>query len=312
MDTELRAHYLTAGTYTYAGQYMEYYQSLPSDVRILGTLICSQVIHRKTLKDGNTNANQTMLYGDMTQFPWYRMRCEDDIFLTSAAMTAELFRLDEKGFTFDRKVEHKLVVCCRAVSVLMSAILKAKRIPCRSRAGFAPYLTKQESWDHWINQYWDDRQRRWITFDADAFFDPAVIGFDQYDMPEANFDWSAPTWLAIRNGSSDGSHYIFADCNRTNALEAAARYLLYDFHAIMNHELTFSFQPWFLDHKFQQLSENELSELDELATLMLEADLNFQKLKHLWNTKKRYRIISGPLVGDQDNAKHLKNLEAEG
>ena len=72
----------------------------------------------------------------MTKFPWHRHRCEDDILLTAVAIAAELFRLDNKGFTFHRSVENKIVVTCRYVSVLMSAILKVKEIPCRSREGF--------------------------------------------------------------------------------------------------------------------------------------------------------------------------------
>ena len=175
MNTELQKHYLETGTYTYAGKYIEYYKSLPDNIPQLGKLICRQVIHRKTLRDGNTNANKDLIYSDMDRFPWYRMRCEDDMFLTSSAMTAELFRLDERGFTWDRRVEDKIVVCCRYVSVLMTSILKAKGIPCRSCAGFAPYFVKGESWDQWVNQYWDNRLNRWVTFDADAIFDAGEL-----------------------------------------------------------------------------------------------------------------------------------------
>ena len=234
----------------------------------------------------------------MNHFPWHRMRCEDDIFLTATAMTAELFRLDERGFIMNRAVEHKIVVCCRYVSVLMAAILKAKGIPCRSRAGFAPYLKIGESWDHWINQYWDRSQNRWIAFDADAFFDEEVIGFNQYNIPEDRFHWAAETWLNIRNNQLDGSKFIYADADRTNSLQAVIRYLFYDFHAIMNNELTFSFQPSFIDHKFEQLTEDDFIEIDDLAKLMLEPDKNYKELLWIWNTIKKYRTINSPFVGD--------------
>lgn len=115
-------HAALVGTYTYAGEYYNYFRSLPDDVSELGYLICSQIIHRVTLKEGNTNANASLLYGDMNLFPWYRLRCEDDIFLTATAIAAELFRLDSNGFTLNRRVEDKLVLTCRYVSVLMAAI----------------------------------------------------------------------------------------------------------------------------------------------------------------------------------------------
>ena len=160
MEARILEHYRETGTYTYAGAYRDYFRSLPDDIAKLGRLVCSQVIHRVTLKEGNTNANASLLYGD----PWYRMRCEDDVLLTASAITAELFRMDERGFVREREVEHKIVVTCRYVSVLMSAILKAKGIPTRSRAGFAPYFKEGVSMDHWINQYYNEEENRWIGF----------------------------------------------------------------------------------------------------------------------------------------------------
>jgi hypothetical protein len=301
MNKKLKQHYLETGSYTYAGLYKEYFKSLPDDITELGNLICSQVIHRITLKEGNINANANMIYGDMKRFPWYRMRCEDDMYLTATAMTAELFRLDERGFTLHREIENKIVVCCRYVSVLMTSILKAKGVPCRSRAGFAPYFTKGESWDHWINQYWNQNQNRWISFDADAFFDKKELGFNQFAIPEDKFDWSARAWINIRRGFVNGNRFIYADSKRTNSLEAVLIYLFYDFHAIMNNELTFSFRPYYFDHKFEQLSKSDFEEIDNLAKLMLAPDDNYEELLHLWNNKKKYRIINSPLVGESDN-----------
>lgn len=93
MQQNILQHYLSTGTYTYAGNYHEYFMSLPDSIAELGKLICTQVIHRATLKQENFNANESLIYGDMTKFPWDRLRCEDDIFLTAVSMTAELFRL---------------------------------------------------------------------------------------------------------------------------------------------------------------------------------------------------------------------------
>lgn len=257
MQDKILKHYLQIGTYTYAGAYGDYFRSLPDNVAELGRLVCSQVIHRVTLHEGNTNANAKLQYGDMTKFPWYRMRCEDDILMTAAAMTAELFRLDGRGFVPDRETENKIVVTCRYVSVLMSAILKAKNIPCRSRAGFAPYFQPEKSMDHWINQYWKAEESRWVTIDADG------LG--------------------------------------TCSLKAIIRALFYDFHALMNDEISYKFQPCYIDNKFERLTEQDLKELDELAELLLEPDENFEELESIWETKKKYRIMNSPLVGDYDN-----------
>ena len=300
MEARILEHYRKTGTYTYAGAYQDYFRSLPDDIAVLGRLVCSQVIHRVTLREGNTNANATLLYGDMNRYPWYRMRCEDDVLLTAPALTAELFRLDERGFVWEREVEHKIVVTCRYVSVLMSAILKAKGIPTRSRAGFAPYFKEGVSMDHWINQYYNEKENRWITFDADGFYEESGMVLMQYDMPTDSFDWVADAYLAVRRGETDGRQYLYADGLGTCSLPALVRYLIYDFHAIMNNELTYTFMTAYLDGRLDQLTEEELQELDCLAEWLREPDRYFDELCALWQQDKKFRILNSPLVGAYD------------
>lgn len=181
MTEEMRKHYLEYGPFTYPGLYEEYFRSLPDDPSELGHLISHQIIHRVTLREGNKNANFDLRYGDMDRWPWYRSECQDDIYLTAPAIAAGLFRLDGRGFVPDRAVEHKLVLTCRFVSVLVTSIYKAKGVPCRSRAGFAPYIG-ENSMDHWINQVWLPQEGRWLTFDADGFYEGFPMPVTQYDM----------------------------------------------------------------------------------------------------------------------------------
>ncbi len=301
MNQTVLSHFLQTGPYTWAGPYQEYFQTLPEDPRALGDLISHQIVHRVTLREGNTNANADLRYGDMNEYPWYRMRCEDDMFLTAPAITAELFRRDPRGFTPERAVPDKLILTCRYVSVLVSAIYKAKGIPCRSRAGFAPYFQPGVSMDHWINQVWSQKENRWITFDADGFYNEAAMGISQYDMSEDSFDWAARAWLSIRHGKTDGKEFLYADGLGTCGLKAVIRYLFYDFHALMNHEISYLFQPCYIDGKFDSLTENELRELDRLAELLLDPDENFPALLKLWETNRKFRVLNSPLVGDWDN-----------
>ncbi len=301
MNQTVLSHFLQTGPYTWAGPYKEYFQTLPEDPRALGDLISHQIVHRVTLREGNTNANADLRYGDMNEYPWHRMRCEDDMFLTAPAITAELFRRDSRGFTPERAVPDKLILTCRYVSVLVSAIYKAKGIPCRSRAGFAPYFQPGVSMDHWINQVWNQKENRWITFDADGFYNETAMGISQYDMSEDCFDWAAKAWLSIRQGKIDGKEFLYADGLGTCGLKAVIRYLFYDFHALMNHEISYLFQPCYIDGKFDSLTENELRELDRLAELLLDPDKNFPALLELWETNRKFRVLNSPLVGDWDN-----------
>ncbi len=299
MTEEMRKHYLEYGPFTYPGLYEEYFRSLPDDPSELGHLISHQIIHRVTLREGNKNANFDLRYGDMDRWPWYRSECQDDIYLTAPAIAAGLFRLDGRGFVPDRAVEHKLVLTCRFVSVLVTSIYKAKGVPCRSRAGFAPYIG-ENSMDHWINQVWLPQEGRWLTFDAAGFYEGFPMPVTQYDMEPGQFDWSAKAWLDIRSGKTDGARFLYADGLGTNGLRSVGRYLVYDFHALMNHEISYVFQPRFMEpllFRGESLPEEDMALLDRLAELLMEPDKNFDKLLNIWNTERKLRDLTSPLVG---------------
>lgn len=300
MKNEVLKHYQQTGPYTYPGAYKDYFKTLPSDIKILGHLVCSQVIHPITLLE--CKEEMFPLYGDLRTYPKYRMINEDDIFQTAVSMTAELFRLNEEGFVLNRAVKEKIVVTCRYVSVLMCAILKSKDIPCRSRAGFFSYWPDvKESSDHWINEYWNEDEGRWTAFDADGFYPfETLLGFSQYDIPKDKFAKAADVWLGIREGRLDGERYIYSDAHNTRGLNAAVRQLFYDYHALMNHEVSYHCLPSYIYNtsRFKQLSEAELQIIDELAHYMLLPDENYSKLKELWLSTDKFRIMCSPLIED--------------
>ncbi len=80
--------------------------------------------------------------------------------------------------------------------------------------------------------------------------------------------------------------------------------VFYDFHSLMNNEILYTQMPSYIYNKFDKLTENDLKEIDELAKLMLNPDENFDELVNMWNTEKKFRILNGPLIGDDD---HVKN-----
>jgi hypothetical protein len=75
---------------------------LPDDIREIGLLVRRNFIHRTTLAVGNVGTNADLKFGDMTKVPWWRQP-EDDILVTAAAMLAELYRRDERGFVNNRE-----------------------------------------------------------------------------------------------------------------------------------------------------------------------------------------------------------------
>lgn len=203
--------YLEFSPYTYPGLYADLLKdTLPDEIREIGLLVRKSLVHRMTLKNGNTGSNIDMRYGDMTLLPWY-VQPEDDIYVTSASMLAELYRRDPRGLIQDRDVKDKLILTCRFTSVLMASLLKIKGIPARVRSGFVPYISVENlpngtSDDHWVNQYWDFKSSRWITIDVDASID-GYLKFDPYDIPTEEFNFSADAWLNCREKKIDPNHF---------------------------------------------------------------------------------------------------------
>jgi hypothetical protein len=292
-------HYLQFSEFTFPGGYLANLRdSLPNDIPELGKLICVQTIHRMVLKSGNTGSNSDLRYGDMSQVPWYR-QCEDDIFPTASSMIAELFRRDPRGFVHDRRAQDKLILTCRADAVLTAAVLKSKGIPTRVRSGFAPYfevngLPRGTSNDHWLNEYWSEKEKRWIIIDVDGCLEP-YLKFDPFDVPREVFDFSADAWLGVRQGKLDGEHFYNAGGH--SGSQVIAWELFYDFHCLMNSESIYIHTPAITHFaNFPKLTEKELSEIDDLARLMQKPDENFVDLQRLWETKKEYRLLRGGVL----------------
>lgn len=298
MDIRILQHYLEFGTYTNPGPYEEVLRNdLPDGVREIGLRVRQSLIHRTTLAAGNTGTNADLRYGDMTKVPWYRQP-EDDILVTAAAMLAELYRRDSRGLVMDRDPANKLVLTCRFTAILMASVLKSKNIPCRVRSGNAGYWGNTDepddsSGDHWVNQYWDSANGRWVTIDVDGGLN--VTRFDPYDIPEGRFDFPASTWLGVRSGTMDAQRFTYANGTRGTIVVLWA--LFYDFHSLMNSEIIYLHRPIYgASKRFANLTPDELEKIDSLARLMLDPDGNFDELQALWETERDFRLLKGGLL----------------
>ncbi len=298
MKKKVLDHYREFSVYTNPGLYENILKNdLPDDITKIGNLVRKQIIHRTTLAAGNTGTNADKKFGDMKKIPWYRQP-EDDFLPIASAILAELYRRDKRGFVNDRKVENKLILTCRFVAVLMASILKSKNVPCRVRSGNAPYFNMGKfgklSADHWINQYWNSEQKRWVTIDVDGSWS-LNENFNPYDIPEGRFDFPADAWLNIRNGKDDPNRFCNAKPER--GMIVVLWSLFYDFHCLMNSEIIYVHTPEPGTYKkFNKLSKNELKEIDNLALLMQRPDDNFFKLQKIYNTNRKFRLLKGGLL----------------
>jgi len=108
-----------------------------------------------------------------------------------------------------REFTDRLLVDCRAYSVMLAALLIHSGIPARARCGFAGYFwpPSEHRWeDHWITEYWSRTEGRWLQ--ADAQLDEVQqrslrTDFDPSNLPSGRFLPAPQVWSACREGSMD-------------------------------------------------------------------------------------------------------------
>ncbi len=290
MNENLYQRYLETSVYTYVGKYKDFILSLPDDIPSIGMLVCDQITHPSMYFTEPSSYLEDTYYGKFASYPKHRFRNEDELYITAVSMIAGILRLDETGFTKNRDVTKRITVSCRQASVLFSAILKAKGIPCRSRAGFMDFGNTGDSYmEHWVNEYWDFADNRWVLADIDGYYEYETrFGYSQFDLPRRKFITASEAWLDLRANKSDKKLDVFSP----NPLEGVCEYLFMDFHALMNNEIFYSYQPLYLRGGIQTLDESQLQELDYLAKLLADPDENMKQLDHLRANNDRLTVLT--------------------
>lgn len=282
--------YLKTSIYTDVGFYKDFVLSLPDDIPSIGMLVCDQITHPSMYFTEPSTYLEDTYFGKFASYPKHRFKNEDELYITAVSMIAGILRLDGAGFTKNRDVSKRITVSCRQASVLFSAILKAKGIPCRSRAGFMDFGDAGDSYlEHWVNEYWDFEGKRWILADADGYYEyEQRFGYSQFDLPRRKFVTASEAWLGMRKNTLDRKIDVFS----SDPLQGVCEYLFMDFHALMNNEIFYSYQPLYLRGGVHTLSESELCELDDLAELLSDPDKNMEQLEHLYETNEKLSVLT--------------------
>lgn len=282
--------YLETSVYTYAGAYKDFLLSLPDDIPTIGRLVCDQITHPTMYFTEPSPYLEDTYFGKFSSYPVHRFKNEDELYITAVSMIAGILRLDEAGFTQNRDVTKRITVSCRQASILFSAILKAKGIPCRSRAGYMDFGDTGDSYmEHWVNEYWNSKEQRWVLVDADGYYEyENRFGYSQFDLPRRKFVTASEVWLGLRKGTLDKHIDMFVP----DSLQGACEYLFMDFHSLMNNEIFYSYQPLYLRNGLQSVSESKLCELDSLAELLESPDENIVQIEKLWNNNADFFTLT--------------------
>lgn len=292
VNNKILTFYKQTSTYTDLGYYKDFAKQLPNDINELCLLQRRQIIHPLGIKENDEETNE--YYGDLSKVPKHLRIFEDDLYPTAISVLAELLRRNN-NYDFNRKVEDKLHVTCRGQAILLASILKAKDISSRVRSGFGFYVSTidKTAGDHWITEYYSEKQGKWIFVDPDFHDFDKDTCVDSNNITKKDFLTAAEAYLGIRNNTLKENMIYYASTPYQYGLKAAIRALFYDFNSLMNNEIFFLHLPIYALKNDLNLNKEELRELDFIAELMLEPDNNFDKLRDIWNKNDKFKQTGG-------------------
>ena len=218
------------------------------------------------------------------------------------AILRKSLALSPASLAIPRAPERRVIGCCRDFATLMTAFLRAKGIPARSRCGFAGYFDDTTKWeDHWVCEVWSNEDSRWILIDPQMDpFQQSTLGlsFSPLDIPRAQFLTGGEAWIACRSGRLDAEDFGIGDDPAAYGLPSlyglwfVRGNLLRDFASLNKVEAVpllmrlwrkLSWSSWRLvGSEDGELSTNDIALLDRIAEISADIDERFDEARTLF------------------------------
>jgi hypothetical protein len=150
--------------------------------------------------------------------------------------------IDDAPLTTARPPAKRAAANCRHFTVLLVALLRHQGVPARSRCGFGMYFREGYGEDHWVAEYWNAAENRWVLVDGQIDAKQREmfgIGFDVTDVPRDGFLVAADAWQRCRAGTADPGVFGLSFLNEAGYWWIAAN-MMRDAAALENVEVL----PW--------------------------------------------------------------------
>lgn len=256
--------YRQYSSFTDPGDYAYLYENLPDSLPELCKLIRSQFIHLYSELPNHSELIPEERWDEQLKYP------------TVSQVLEALVSYDSRGFVYDRKPEHRLVLGCRDNALLLASILKYRGIPTRLRSGHATYLIPDFHASHTICEVWNENENRWMLVDPST---------DMVDFNRDMFDFSNETWLKLQNNEIDPMNYGFP--GKYSGFISIFGKITPDLSFLLGNEHTiYQYNPM-LEYAFKnnnQLTAEHKEILTIISELMNTLDsTNLLKLQELYN-----------------------------
>jgi len=264
---------------TSAGRHTSMFAELPDDVDELVRIIQGLGIYDMAAAD---------FYG--VTIPDKR---KNEIHIRSMErMLDQLLALDDQPLTMARPAEKRLACRCHNFTRFLVAMLRAKDIPARARCGFGAYFNPPYFEDHWVCEYWNAAEARWVLVDPqfdETWRTKLKIDHDIFDVPRDRFLVAGDAWMQCRVGKADPAKFgiVFANLR---GLWFIAGNLVREAAALNKMEML----PWDVwgaqPPPNEPLNDEQLAFFDALAALARKPDASFDELRKLYTEDDRLRV----------------------
>ncbi|KPK68399.1 hypothetical protein AMJ87_11980 [candidate division WOR_3 bacterium SM23_60] len=267
---KMLAYYTQQSVITDPGEYAHMYADLPSDIPALCTVTQNMLLHIFWIPAYGVELSEE--------------RKKEVNIRTVAGMLARIVELDDQPVTVPRTPEQRLVGNCRDFTVFLCSMLRHKGIPARARCGFARYFTPGKYEDHWVCEYWNVDEKKWVQVDAqlDSIqIKTLKIDFNPCDVPGDKFLNGGKAWKGCRAGDIDPE---LCGIFEMKGLWFVQGDLVRDFMALNRVEVL----PWDCNELMpgpdQQVSEANYELLDNVAYLATAGNKSFAELRALYDS----------------------------
>lgn len=264
-------YYASQSIVTDPGRFKDLYDNLPNDIPALCAVTQGLVLH--------------LFWGPAYNLNIPENRKNEVKIRKTTRQLERILELADLPLTTGRTVEKRIIGTCRDYATLLTSFLRHKGIPARIRAGFAPYLKPGRYENHYLCQYWNAAQNRWITVDAEldkVQLKALNIRFDPHDLPEDQFWLAGQAWQVCRQGKFDPELFGIVD---TRGLWFVGGIMIQDMLALNKIES----QPWDIwplmpGYKQTDYPPDYLNILDKIAALSGTMFSNFNEVRSFYQT----------------------------
>jgi hypothetical protein len=262
--------YVLQGQLSDPGALAHHFDALPTDLPGIITAIQGVMLHLHWAKRYGVTLN--------------RVREEEANLRTMRDRLAKVFELQDAPLTEPRPLSKKTIGTCRDFALLLTSVFRHQGIPARARAGFGTYFTPDRFEDHWVCEYWQTDENRWVMVDPQLDtlqIDVLKIDFNPLDMPPEKFITGGQAWTRCHSQGADPKLFGIFDMSGLDFIKGN---VIRDFLALNKIELL----PWdnfkLIANAWRKMDKQDKDLVDRLAHISSGDDRDFVLLRAAFAT----------------------------